>query len=119
MAFVRDKVGYPGSTCGHCGSTEHDTAGHPHSKSQQRRFAAMDTTPLVRPVPLPCPFCGDTNFAVEEGSTFRWRVPYCGGCGATGPEVRCQTSGEGTKESWEAAAEVAAIQSWNTRAELA
>jgi Lar family restriction alleviation protein len=65
--------------------------------------------------PLPCPFCGGGNIAVEEGSTFRWRKPVCTGCGAEGPEVRAQTMGYGTKKEWEAQAYADAIEVWNTR----
>lgn len=72
-------------------------------------------TDLISREPLPCPFCGSTNFDVRDGSTFRWRVPYCVDCEATASEVRIQTSGEGTKEEWEAQARGAAIEEWNTR----
>jgi len=66
--------------------------------------------------PLPCPFCGSTNFDVRDGSTFRWRSPYCVDCEATASEVRIQTLGEGTKEEWEAQARTKAIEEWNRRA---
>lgn len=65
---------------------------------------------------IPCPFCGSTNVAVEETSTFRWRAPVCQVCGTVGPEVRIQTMGDGTKEEWEEAARIAAIKAWNDRA---
>jgi Lar family restriction alleviation protein len=68
---------------------------------------------------IPCPFCGSTNISVVETSTFRWRAPECQECGAVGPEVRIQTMGDGTKEEWEEAASIAAIQVWNDRAMIA
>lgn len=64
----------------------------------------------------PCPFCGETDVDVYEGSTFRWRYAGCGMCGAQAGEIRCQTMGEGTKEEWEAAARIRAIEEWNQRA---
>lgn len=70
-------------------------------------------------IPLPCPFCGDTSVHVCEGSTFRWRVAVCGGCGAIGPEVRIQTLGDGTREEWEQAAHASAIAAWNDRPQSA
>lgn len=30
----------------------------------------------------PCPFCGHVGLEFSEGSTFRWIVASCGGCGA-------------------------------------
>ena len=68
-------------------------------------------------VPLPCPFCGHTGIKVVETSTFRWRVASCTNCGAQAGEVRIQTSGEGTKEEWEARACERAVQVWNERSE--
>lgn len=65
---------------------------------------------------LPCPFCGGKSVSVEEGSTFRWVYASCDDCGAQCGEVRKQTMGEGTQEQWNAAAEVSAINAWNTRA---
>lgn len=66
----------------------------------------------------PCPFCGSGSDAIVvcEGSTFRWRVAVCDGCGSTGPEVRVQTAGEGAPAEWEAKAVEAALAAWNTRA---
>ena len=65
--------------------------------------------------PLPCPFCGCKDIAVVEGSTFRWRLAQCNGCGAQGPDVRIQTSGSGTKEEWEQSALDGALTEWNRR----
>ncbi len=62
----------------------------------------------------PCPFCGATMIGVAEGSSFRYRLAYCR-CGASSPEVRVQTLGEGTKEQWEEAARLKAIVAWNSR----
>lgn len=67
-------------------------------------------------IPKPCPFCGNKNVAVVEGSTFRWRACACAECGAIGPEVRMQTSGTGTREEWENKAKADAVAAWNERA---
>jgi Lar family restriction alleviation protein len=64
----------------------------------------------------PCPFCGNREVSVYEGSTFRWRYAACDSCGAQSGEVRVQTLGDGTKAQWEAAASKDAIDAWNTRA---
>lgn len=64
----------------------------------------------------PCPFCGCAASAVIEGATFRWRQVECRDCQSRGPEVRCQTLGEGTQEEWEADAAARAIAAWNERA---
>lgn len=68
--------------------------------------------------PLPCPFCGHVGLDFNEGSTFRWLVASCSGCGASVGETRMQTLGEGTKEQWREAACEDAIKQWNTRAAL-
>lgn len=69
------------------------------------------------PEALPCPFCGHQGtLQFSEGSTFRWIVGSCSGCGATRGETRVQTLGDGTQEEWMAAAKVGAIKSWNERA---
>lgn len=68
--------------------------------------------------PLPCPFCGSKLFEVGEGSTFRWRVPSCGECGATSGEVRIDTLSDKTQEQKELECRQRAIEQWNTRAEL-
>lgn len=65
--------------------------------------------------PLPCPFCGHVGLDFAEGSTFRWIVASCGGCGATTGETRIQTLGQGTKDEWMATAQVDAIVEWNRR----
>lgn len=65
--------------------------------------------------PLPCPFCGFVGLDFQEGSTFRWLLPSCGGCGATRGETRIQTIGDGTKEEWLEAAKANAIEEWNDR----
>lgn len=69
-----------------------------------------------RPAVKPCPFCGETRVGVVEGSTFRWRLAECGGCGARAEEVRIRTMGEGTPQEWEEQARQEAIAAWNTRA---
>ncbi len=65
----------------------------------------------------PCPFCGNVGVGIHEGSTFRWRYASCDNCGAEGPEIRCQTLGDGTKEQWEERAIKDAIAEWNRRTE--
>ena len=65
---------------------------------------------------LRCPFCGESSITVADGATFRWRHVECGACGAIGPEIRCQTMGEGTPAEWERQAEADAIAAWNERA---
>lgn len=69
----------------------------------------------VEPEPLPCPFCGCEEVSIEEGSTFRWRAVECSRCGARAGEVRIQTTGEGRRDQWEAAARRDAIKEWNCR----
>lgn len=64
---------------------------------------------------LPCPFCGSTEVSVIEGSTFRWMVAQCDGCGAQAGEVRVQTLGDGAKEEWLAQGRIDAIAEWNKR----
>lgn len=79
------------------------------------------TTPIAagpldrRVMPLPCPFCGSTDIGMIVGSTFRWRMMCCNGCGAQSGEVRAQTMGEGMRHDWELEAERAAIAEWNKR----
>jgi Lar family restriction alleviation protein len=73
------------------------------------------TEPTTPGAPAPCPFCGESNVTVEEGSTFRWRVPMCTECGASAGEVRVQTLGNGTNDEWEAKARENAIKEWNRR----
>lgn len=76
-------------------------------------------TPITLPRELkPCPSCGETGLDFDEGSTFRWLLPSCKGCGATCGEVRVQTMGEGTPGEWRAAAEADAIDAWNRRSAL-
>lgn len=65
--------------------------------------------------PKPCPFCGKTGVAVRQGETFRWRYIECNNCGARCGDVRVQTMGDGTRESWEAEAYERAVEEWNTR----
>jgi hypothetical protein len=63
----------------------------------------------------PCPFCGGTSVSTREGSTFRWWLAECNECGATAGEVRCKTSGDGTKEDWVKQAGIDALNAWNGR----
>lgn len=68
--------------------------------------------------PLPCPFCGGTEVLITEGDNFRWRLAFCNCCGAAAGNVRCQTTGNGTKDEWEANAKKRAIEEWNRRAPI-
>lgn len=64
--------------------------------------------------PLPCPFCGHVGVTHNEGSTFRWLVTECNGCGAQCGEERIDTLSTDQGAAIEQAAE-AAIKTWNTR----
>lgn len=60
--------------------------------------------------PLPCPFCGaNEGLTMADGSTHRWGIAYCNGCGASAGEVRRAYPDDG--EWYEEA-----IQQWNQRA---
>lgn len=65
---------------------------------------------------MPCPFCGETSILIREGSTFRWMIAECLGCGATCGEVRVQTMGPGLPADWKAKAEQDVVAEWNRRA---
>ena len=63
-----------------------------------------------------------TKYFIGEGFDSRWAKLVCNGCEASGPEVRIQTSVDGTPEEWlEKAkadaekAKVDAIAEWNKR----
>ena len=64
---------------------------------------------------LPCPFCGEVGLDFTMGSSHRWLLPSCSGCGATCGEVRIQTFGKGNKDQWREVAKRDAIKEWNTR----
>ena len=72
------------------------------------------TATILRP--KPCPFCGSDNVDTREGSTFRWMLAECGECGATGPEIRVQTLGDGTPDAWRYNAQRDALIEWDKRA---
>jgi hypothetical protein len=59
--------------------------------------------------PLPCPFCGHVGLEFADGSTHRWGLASCAGCGATCGEVRRAYPPD---DKWRASA----IKDWNTRA---
>lgn len=63
----------------------------------------------------PCPFCGERNVHVIEGSTFRWKVAECSECGARSGEARVQTRGDQDPAEWTAQGIKAALDAWNTR----
>ena len=65
---------------------------------------------------LPCPFCGHKGVGMREGTTFRWRIIQCLGCGATCGEVRADTL-EKDREKREEDAYAKAVEEWNVRAE--
>lgn len=65
--------------------------------------------------PKSCPFCGEKSITIREGSTFRWLLAECLGCGATCGEVRIQNMGEGLPSDWREKAEQAVVAAWNTR----
>jgi len=58
--------------------------------------------------PLPCPFCGHVGLHFADGSTYRWGLASCGGCGATCGEVRRNYPPD---DAWHEAA----INEWNRR----
>lgn len=65
--------------------------------------------PTKEAAALPCPFCAHVGLDFsEEGSTYRWAVASCAGCGATTGEVR-------KHDGWRAEA----IAAWNRRAGVA
>lgn len=61
----------------------------------------------------PCPFCGSTKGADEQGETYRWRLWRCSDCGACGPETRCNITGSGQGGVKEA--RTLALAEWNRR----
>jgi Lar family restriction alleviation protein len=82
---------------------------------------ATDTTTTAGGAPFdggvkPCPFCGGTEIQVVDGSTVRWRLAQCQGCGAQAGDVRIQTAGDGRHSDWEAKATRLALDEWNKRA---
>lgn len=58
---------------------------------------------------LPCPFCGHVGLDFTDGSTHRWGLASCAGCGATCGETRRAYPPD---DKWRASA----IKDWNTRA---
>ena len=68
--------------------------------------------------PLPCPFCGGTDIAVMDGSTFRWVFAACQDCGASAGEVRVQTIGTPREPALIEAGQ-RAIAEWNVRSNAA
>ena len=64
---------------------------------------------------LPCPFCGYAEINFHEGSTFRWLVTECNGCGAQCEEIRIDTMNK-DREAAIDDARARALAAWNTRA---
>ena len=69
---------------------------------------ADDTNKLSEEIAA-CPFCGYVGLGFADGSTHRWGIASCNGCGATAGETRREYPDTG---AWHAAA----IKEWNTRA---
>ena len=111
-AALLQSTALPASDMPKIGCVQHDCA-----ECQAR--AALPVGELTDGKPLPCPFCGHVGLEFKEGSTFRWIIAECGGCGASRGETRIQTFGEGTRDEWMADVQADAIQEWNTRAILA
>ena len=63
-------------------------------------------------VPLPCPFCGNTNAApfLDDTQGMKWGSAMCPECSARGPEVRTAYD-TSKKASWR----TEAIEEWNAR----
>ena len=64
---------------------------------------------------LACPFCNHVGIDIVEGSTFRWRLPECGNCGATCGEVRHDTMADDQAQA-EIETHHRCVEAWNTRA---
>lgn len=111
-AALLQSTALPASDMPKIGCVQHDCA-----ECQAR--AALPVGELTDGKPLPCPFCGHVGLEFKEGSTFRWIIAECGGCGASRGETRIQTFGEGTRDEWMADVQADAIQECNTRAILA
>lgn len=58
--------------------------------------------------PLACPFCGHVGLGFGDGSTFRWGIASCAGCGASAGDTRREYPDTG---AWHQSA----IEQWNTR----
>jgi transcription elongation factor Elf1 len=58
---------------------------------------------------LACPFCGHVGLSFDDGSTYRWGLASCDGCGATAGETRREYPDNGEWHS-------DAIEQWNRRA---
>lgn len=59
----------------------------------------------------PCPFCGATNIAFYEGSTFRWMDVQCMECDA---RIECRKS-DTAKVAEDPVNTLRGIEVWNTR----
>jgi hypothetical protein len=62
-----------------------------------------------------CPWCESDDITTTEGTTFRWVAAECGQCGARGPEIRRQTTGEGNPAAWAQAGAAKALEAWKMR----
>lgn len=81
---------------------------HTAYQALRERLAQPEQEPVAGE-PLPCPFCGNSGLDFDEGSTYRWGIASCSGCGASCGEIRREypDKGEWHKE---------AIAEWNRRA---
>ena len=100
---VREQQEPDCSICPTCGGMASDPIVPPEYWQQ--------STECVEPVAretLPCPFCGNSGLDFDEGSTYRWGIASCSGCGASCGEIRREypDKGEWHKE---------AIAEWNRR----
>ena len=68
----------------------------------------MTTDTNMREAIKPCPWCGATELAFRDGSTYRWGVAECSACGASAGETRREYPDTG---AWHADA----IAAWNRR----
>ena len=104
-------------TTGHC--ENHQQKGGCQLHNLQCGWPDCDRKPITatqpeqEPVagqPLPCPFCGASDgLTMTDGSTYRWGIAYCNGCGASAGETRRAYPDDG---KWYQEA----IQQWNQRA---
>jgi transcription elongation factor Elf1 len=66
--------------------------------------------------PKACPFCGSHDVKTLPGSSLRFMVAECQGCGAQGPEVRIHDATD-PSDKWhkETLARLQAMAEWSYR----